>query len=66
MLVLSRKVGEEIVIDGDIRVKVVDISGSRVRLALCAPTHVPIRRNELPARSMEAEAEEFSVLLVGR
>lgn len=47
MLVLARKIGEEIVIDGEITVKVVAVSGSRVRLAIDAPRHVNIRRVEL-------------------
>jgi hypothetical protein len=33
MLVLTRRIGEEIVIGGDVRVKVVLVKGDRVRLA---------------------------------
>ena len=46
MLVLSRKCGEEIVIGGVIRVKVGEICGQRVRIAIEAPKHVPIHRHE--------------------
>ena len=45
MLVLSRKVGEEIVIGDNVRVRVVSVQGSQVRLGFnCAA------RSEHPAR----------------
>ena len=47
MLVLSRRVGEKIVIDGNITVTVLEFSGSRVRLGFDAPQDVRIRRNEI-------------------
>lgn len=47
MLVLSRKVGEEICIDGVIKVTVLGISGSRIRLGIEAPKHLPVVRSEL-------------------
>ena len=47
MLVLSRKIGEEIIIDGDIRIIVNRISGNRVSLAIDAPSDVRVMRGEL-------------------
>jgi carbon storage regulator len=47
MLVLTRKLGEEIVIGDGIRVSVVAIRGSRVRLGITAAHDVPILRHEL-------------------
>ncbi|MGB4708715.1 MAG: carbon storage regulator [Fuerstiella sp.] len=47
MLVLTRKVGEEIVIDSEIRLRVVQCGGGRVRIALDASQHVRIVRSEL-------------------
>jgi carbon storage regulator len=47
MLVLSRKTGQELVIDGRIRVIVQRISGNRVTLGISAPDDVSIRRGEL-------------------
>jgi CheY-like chemotaxis protein len=44
MLVLSRKPGEGIVIDGCIRVDVVEVRGGRVRLGVTAPRQLPVRR----------------------
>ncbi len=47
MLVLSRKVGEQIVIGESIVVTVVRVNAQEVRLGVEAPAHVPILRNEL-------------------
>jgi carbon storage regulator len=63
MLVLSRKVGQRIVIDENITIYVSRIAGHRVTLGLEAPDGVHIRRGELkpledsppPATSPEIE-----------
>lgn len=47
MLVLQRKAGESLVIGEDIIVSVVAVENGRVRLAITAPSDVPILRNEL-------------------
>ncbi len=47
MLVLTRKIGETIVIADNIRVTVVDIRGSQVRLGFTAPENVRIQREEI-------------------
>lgn len=53
MLVLTRKVGEEIVIAGDIRVTVLAIRGNQIRLGFQAPPNVSIYREELLAPAFE-------------
>ena len=50
MLVLSRRQSETIVIGDNIRVQVLEISGGRVRLAIEAPSHVSVDREEIWAR----------------
>ena len=47
MLVLSRKVGESVVIDGRIVVKIETVNGNIVRLGIKAPKEVPIHRQEV-------------------
>ncbi len=47
MLVLSRKVGDKIVIGDNITVEVVRIKGNRITLGLVAPANVTIMRSEL-------------------
>jgi carbon storage regulator len=47
MLVLSRKLGERIVIDGNIVVTVVKIDRNQVRLGIDAPKDVSVYREEI-------------------
>ncbi|MDO5062176.1 MAG: carbon storage regulator [Peptostreptococcaceae bacterium] len=47
MLVLQRKKDETIVIDGNIRITVVDIGNDRVKLSINAPRDISILRSEL-------------------
>ena len=53
MLVLTRRSGEEIVIDGDIRVIVVAVKGDKVRLGITAPPSVSVDRSEVHERRGE-------------
>ena len=57
MLVLSRKVGQEIVIGDNVRITINKLSGNRVTLGVEAPEDVRILRGELEpiARSFEDE-----------
>jgi carbon storage regulator len=47
MLILSRKLGESIVIDGNIRVKVMRVDGDVVKIGIEAPASVPVHRQEV-------------------
>jgi carbon storage regulator CsrA len=55
MLVLSRKPNEEIVINGNIRIRVLGVHGGRIRLGIEAPLEIPVRRSELDARDFRCE-----------
>ncbi len=50
MLVLTRKIGEEIIIDGRIRVTITQIKGEKVRLGIEAPPEVTVDRQEVHDR----------------
>ena len=50
MLVLSRRVGEEIVIDDTMRVVILGVQGGRIRLGFSTPPHIPIQRSEVRDR----------------
>jgi carbon storage regulator len=53
MLVLSRRVGEQIVIHGNIRVTIVEVKGSSVRIGITAPPSVTVDRKEIHDRRAE-------------
>lgn len=47
MLVLTRKIGELIVIGDDIKIKIVEIKGKQVRIGIEAPRNVAVNREEI-------------------
>lgn len=47
MLVLARRVGEEIVINGNVRITVLETRGGQVRLGITAPPTVSVLRCEI-------------------
>lgn len=47
MLVLTRKIGQQVVVAENIEISVVEIKGNKVRLAFSAPEEVHIRRKEI-------------------
>ena len=61
MLVLSRKVGDKLVIDGNITVEVVKIQGNRISLGIVAPSNVKILRGELTQPQAQAQIVELVV-----
>ncbi|MBY0228979.1 MAG: carbon storage regulator [Gemmataceae bacterium] len=57
MLVLSRKAGQSLMIEGGITVTLMEVEGGRVRLGIEAPASVRILRSELVA-SLANESKE--------
>lgn len=47
MLILSRRLGEAVNINGEIEVKVIDLCGDKVKIGIQAPNNVKILRSEL-------------------
>lgn len=50
MLLLSRKKGESIIIDGGITVTIHEIEGNQVRVAVSAPPDIRVDRQEIHYR----------------
>jgi carbon storage regulator len=47
MLILTRKINEEIIINSDIRIKIISISENQIKLGITAPENMPILRGEI-------------------
>jgi carbon storage regulator len=60
MLVLTRKISEQVVIGDDIVVTIVKIDGNKVRVGIEAPPSIGISRREMPRRQSPG-AEALSV-----
>lgn len=53
MLILSRKVGEAIIIAGNIKIRVLENKGGLVKLGVEAPDQVIVHREEIYLRILE-------------
>jgi carbon storage regulator len=61
MLVLSRKLGEKIVIGDNIVITVVKIDRNQIRIGIEAPHDVPVYREEIaPQRAGKSTLEEMT------
>jgi carbon storage regulator len=64
MLILTRRVGESVVIGEDVTVTVLGVKGNQVRIGINAPKHVAVHREEIFERikngrsADDASAEE--------
>ena len=60
MLVLSRKLGENIRVGDDIKVFVLEVRGGQVKLGIEAPSAVQVHRQEVYLRIQEANRRAAS------
>jgi carbon storage regulator len=58
MLVLSRKIGEEIRIGSSMNLSVLAISGGRVKLGISGPRAIRVARAELSDRPLASEPQQ--------
>lgn len=58
MLVLSRKTGETIIVNNNIRITVVEVRGDKVRLGIVAPKDVIVDRQEVHEKRMNSLTDE--------
>jgi len=56
MLILTRKVGETLVIGDDITMTVLGVKGNQVRIGINAPRDVSVHREEIYRRIKETES----------
>lgn len=59
MLVLSRKKGDSIVIQDNIEITIVDISGEQIKLGIKAPKDISIYRKEIYVQIQEENKESI-------
>jgi carbon storage regulator len=63
MLILTRRLGESIIIEDNIKITVVDINKQQIKLGIDAPKHITINREEV-ARKVKEENQLSSTSMI--
>jgi carbon storage regulator len=60
MLILTRRVGESLIIGDDVVVNVLSVKGNQVRIGIDAPKHVSVHREEI-YDCIQAEKDQLEI-----
>ena len=58
MLILTRRVGETVMIGDDVTITVLGVKGNQVRVGINAPKHVAVHREEIYERIKREQATD--------
>ena len=53
MLILTRRLGESIIIEDNIKITVIDINNQQIKLGIDAPKHITINREEIAKKVID-------------
>ena len=60
MLILTRKVGESLLIGDDVSITILNVRGNQVKIGMKAPKGISVHREEIYQRIKQAEDKEQS------
>ncbi len=58
MLILTRRVGESLMIGDEVKVTILAVKGQQVRVGVQAPNTVPVHRKEIYERIKQGESKD--------
>ena len=58
MLILTRRIGESVMIDSEVKITVLGVKGNQVRIGIDAPKHVSVHREEIYMRIQDEKGRD--------
>ena len=55
MLILTRRINEKLIINGDIGVEILGVKGNQVRLGIAAPKEITVHREEIQLKIQQQQ-----------
>ena len=62
MLILTRRVGEKLIIGDEVTVAILSVRGNQVRVGIAAPPEVQVHREEIHQRILKERADHANDL----
>ena len=60
MLILTRRVGESLMVGDEVTVTVLEVKGNQVRIGIDAPKHISVHREEIFNRIKDGKDSTFT------
>lgn len=58
MLILTRRIGETLIIGDDVKITVLDVKGNQIRIGIDAPKSLSVHREEIYQRIQHDKTKE--------
>lgn len=62
MLILTRKVGEALMVGDDVNITILGVKGNQVRIGVSAPKEIAVHREEIYQRIQKEKNQEIESL----